>query len=139
MLDGLQAQTFTQDVTFRDCPNPTAHESGNPLHSRRSSGNVLSATAARTCGCRRQDRALVGGRETGVNATLAGIHDRGLVSCMFMISACTFAVLLEHPASPVRMSIANSDVRRLLGGIAMGLTALLLIYSPLGRRSGAHM
>src|SRR6516164_6932823 len=63
----------------------------------------------------------------------------GLCLGMFMISACTFAAVLEHPASPIRMSIANPDIRRFLGGIAMGLTAVLLIYSPLGRRSGAHM
>jgi len=58
---------------------------------------------------------------------------------MFMISACSFAALLEHPASPVRMVIASPDLRRFLAGIAMGLTAILLIYSPLGQRSGAHM
>src|SRR5215469_5370940 len=63
----------------------------------------------------------------------------GLCLGMFMISACTFAALLEHPASPVRMSVANADFRRSLGGLAMGLTAVLLIYSPFGRRSGAHM
>lgn len=63
----------------------------------------------------------------------------GLCLGMFMISACTFAVLLEHPASTMRMSIANAGVRRFLAGIAMGLTAITLIYSPLGRRSGAHM
>jgi aquaporin Z len=63
----------------------------------------------------------------------------GLCLGMFMISACTFAALLEHPASPVRMSIANAGVRRLVGGVAMGLTAVLLIYSPFGQRSGAHM
>jgi aquaporin Z len=63
----------------------------------------------------------------------------GLCLGMFMISACTFAALLEHPASPVRMAVANADVRRFLAGIAMGLTAVMLIYSPLGRRSGAHM
>ena len=63
----------------------------------------------------------------------------GLCLGMFMISACIFAALLEHPASPVRMIIASPDLRRLLAGIAMGLTAILLIYSPLGQRSGAHM
>ena len=58
---------------------------------------------------------------------------------IFMISACAFAVALEHPGSPVCSHIANGNLRRFLGGIAMGLTAMLLIYSPLGRRSGAHM
>src|SRR3974390_1597006 len=58
---------------------------------------------------------------------------------MFMISACSFAALLEHPASPVRMVVARPDLRRFLAGTAMGLTAILLIYSPLGQRSGAHM
>ena len=63
----------------------------------------------------------------------------GLCLGMFMISACSFSALLEHPASPVRMVIASPDLRRFLAGIAMGLTAILLIYSPLGTRSGAHM
>src|SRR6516165_3464982 len=54
----------------------------------------------------------------------------GLCLGMFMISACTLAVVLEHPASPVRMRLANAEVRRFLGGVAMGLTAVLLIYSP---------
>ena len=63
----------------------------------------------------------------------------GICLGTFMISACTFASVLEHPASPVRISIANPGVRRLLAGVAMGLTAVLLIYSPLGQRSGAHM
>ncbi len=58
---------------------------------------------------------------------------------LFMISACAFSALLEHPASPVRASVMNGDVRRFLGGLAMGITAILLIYSPMGRRSGAHM
>ena len=57
----------------------------------------------------------------------------------FMISACSFSVLLEHPASPLRTTVMNADVRRLLTGLAMGTTAVLLIYSPLGQRSGAHM
>ena len=63
----------------------------------------------------------------------------GVCLGLFMISACAFSALLEHPASPVHASVMNADVRRLLIGLAMGLTAILLIYSPMGRRSGAHM
>ena len=109
------------------------------MYSSRSGGNVCSATAVTTCGCQRQDWALVGRCQTGAYATLAEYMMEGICLGTFMISACTFAAMLEHPASPVRMSIASSDWRRFLGGVAMGLTAVLLIYSPLGRRSGAHM
>jgi aquaporin Z len=58
---------------------------------------------------------------------------------IFMMSACLFAVLLEHPASPVRQVIANPLVRRILMGMAMGLTAVAIIYSPWGMQSGAHL
>ncbi len=58
---------------------------------------------------------------------------------MFMISAGAFTVLLEHPDSVVRQAIGNADLRRALVGLAMGSTAIALIYSPWGRRSGAHM
>jgi len=58
---------------------------------------------------------------------------------MFMVSACAFTVWFEHPDSWVRMHVLNGDVRRLMVGIAMGLTAVSLIYSPWGQRSGAHM
>jgi aquaporin Z len=57
----------------------------------------------------------------------------------FMISACSFTVLLEHPASFARQAIASPFLRRLLTGLAMGLTAITLIYSPWGKQSGAHM
>lgn len=57
---------------------------------------------------------------------------------LFMISACAFVVLLEYPASPVRAAIPSADLRRLLIGLAMGTTAVLLIYSPWGMQSGAH-
>ena len=63
----------------------------------------------------------------------------GLCLGTFMISACAFSALLEHPASPLRTSLMSADVRRFLGGLAMGVTAILLIYSPMGQRSGAHM
>src|SRR5688572_23866556 len=63
----------------------------------------------------------------------------GALLGLFMISACGFAVLLEHPGSPVHQAISNTGLRHLLGGIAMGLTNIALIYSPWGQRSGAHM
>ncbi len=62
----------------------------------------------------------------------------GALLGLFMVSACAFGVLLDHPASPVRQAIASGFARRMLGGIAMGLTAILLIYSPWGKQSGAH-
>ena len=58
---------------------------------------------------------------------------------LFMVSACAFATLLEHPSSPVHQAIASPVMRRVLMGLAMGLTAVGLIYSPWGKRSGAHM
>lgn len=58
---------------------------------------------------------------------------------MFMVSCGVFSVLIEHPALPVRELIADPGLRRLAIGIAMGLTLLGLVYSPWGRRSGAHM
>src|SRR5262245_47319389 len=57
----------------------------------------------------------------------------------FMISAAMFTSLLEYPGSPVHQFIPNPHVRRALIGLAMGLTAIALIYSPWGQRSGAHM
>jgi aquaporin Z len=57
----------------------------------------------------------------------------------FMVSAAAFGVLLDWPGSPVHRAIGDVDVRRALAGVAMGLTAIALIYSPWGRRSGAHM
>ncbi len=56
----------------------------------------------------------------------------------FMLAACGVGVLLDYPGSPVHQAVSDPFVRRLLGGLAMGLTAVLLIYSPWGRRSGAH-
>ena len=57
---------------------------------------------------------------------------------LFMLVACAFGTLLGHPASPVVQAIPAPLARRALMGGAMGLTAVTLIYSPWGRRSGAH-
>jgi aquaporin Z len=58
---------------------------------------------------------------------------------LFMISAAVVATLLQHPASPVTGWTTTPLLQRVPMGIAMGLTAAALIYSPLGSRSGAHM
>jgi len=58
---------------------------------------------------------------------------------LFMLSACLFTALLEYPGSPLHQAISDPNLRRALVGIAMGMTAIGLIYSPWGQRSGAHM
>src|SRR6516162_1427235 len=57
---------------------------------------------------------------------------------LFMISAGAFGTLLEYPQSPVRGMLPDPLVRRALMGMAMGATAIGLIYSRWGRQSGAH-
>jgi len=79
---------------------------------------------------RRIKPALLHWPEYAMEAALLGL---------FMISACLFTVLFQLPSSPVRQAIASGFERRALTGIAMGLTAIALIYSPWGQRSGAHM
>ena len=69
-------------------------------------------------------------REYVIEASLLGA---------FMVSACGFTTLLEHPASPAFRALPDPFVRRLLTGCAMGATAVALIYSRWGKRSGAHM
>ena len=56
-----------------------------------------------------------------------------------MISAFGFGVLLEHPASPVHQALPNPLLRRFFMGLAMGITAISIIYSPWGKQSGAHI
>jgi len=58
---------------------------------------------------------------------------------VFMFSACLFGTLLEHPSSPVHQAIRDPFLRRILMGLAMGLTAVGIIYSPWGQQSGAHL
>lgn len=57
---------------------------------------------------------------------------------LFMVSAASMTALLEHPSSPAHALLPDPTMRRAAMGVAMGLTAAALIYSPWGRRSGAH-
>jgi aquaporin Z len=56
----------------------------------------------------------------------------------FMLSACVFGTLLGHPGSPIAAAVDRPFALRALMGVAMGLTALALVLSPWGKRSGAH-
>jgi aquaporin Z len=58
---------------------------------------------------------------------------------LFMVSACSFTVLLQHPGSILRQMVPSAFLCRLFTGLAMGLTAIALIYSPWGKQSGAHL
>jgi aquaporin Z len=62
----------------------------------------------------------------------------GALLGLFMLSACAFGMLLDHPRSAVHHWMASPHLRRALGGLAMGATAVALIYSPWGKQSGAH-
>lgn len=78
-----------------------------------------------------------------INATLRQHWPEYLMEAaqlgLFMISAGIFTALLEYPNSPLRRAIPNDFARMALNGLAMGLTAIGIIYSPWGTRSGAHM
>ena len=58
---------------------------------------------------------------------------------IFMVSACIFATILEYPGSTIRQTIDDPIIRRALMGLAMGFTAIGIIYSPWGKQSGAHI
>ena len=57
---------------------------------------------------------------------------------LFMLSACIFSVVIFHPASFLNDWLETDLMRRLLMGLAMGTTAIAIIFSPMGKRSGAH-
>ena len=54
----------------------------------------------------------------------------------YLFVACVVATLLQHPASIVRQFVSSSLARRGLMGLAMGATAIAIVMSPWGKRSG---
>lgn len=58
---------------------------------------------------------------------------------LFMISAAFVTTALEYPPSPLYDLLPDAFLRRVLIGLSMGLTAIGIIYSPWGKRSGAHL
>lgn len=57
---------------------------------------------------------------------------------LFMILAGSFATLLFAEISPIPSLIPSPFWRGLLMGVVMGMCAIAIIYSPWGKRSGAH-
>lgn len=57
----------------------------------------------------------------------------------FMVAASVVVIVVEHPVFPVRGAVASPVLRRAMIGVCMGLTAIGLIYSSWGKRSGAHL
>lgn len=58
---------------------------------------------------------------------------------LFMASAAVVTAAFEYPQSHLHHLFPDPTLRRILMGLAMGLTAIGLIYSPWGKRSGAHL
>jgi aquaporin Z len=58
---------------------------------------------------------------------------------VFMVSASVFATILYHPDFTGQKFSVPLFLRDCLMGAAMGLTAIAIIYSPFGKRSGAHI
>ncbi len=56
----------------------------------------------------------------------------------FMVAACVATVVLFGVGSPVLHWVPRAAWRRLVMGVAMGGTAVMIIHSPMGKRSGAH-
>ena len=57
---------------------------------------------------------------------------------LFMVLVGIFATLLYADASPVPTWIPDLFLRGVVMGVIVGITAISIIYSPWGKRSGAH-
>ncbi len=55
-----------------------------------------------------------------------------------MMAACVASVVLFGVGSVGVRAMPSVALRRALMGVAMGATAVMIIHSPMGRRSGAH-
>jgi aquaporin Z len=58
---------------------------------------------------------------------------------IFMVAAGVATTIFEYPNSPLQQILPDAFIRRSLIGLLMGITAIAIIYSPWGKRSGAHI
>jgi len=59
-------------------------------------------------------------------------------SGLYLFSACAVATLVWHPASPLQRYLPSDAARRILMGLAMGATIIVIVISPWGKQSGGH-
>jgi len=57
---------------------------------------------------------------------------------LYMLLTCSFATLINHPASPVWHLVTNAVARRSIMGVAMGVVVVAIALSPWGKQSGCH-
>lgn len=58
---------------------------------------------------------------------------------LFLMAVGSVATLLHYPGSPFYQALPWPLFRRTLAGLFVGLAIVAIVYSPLGRRSGAHL
>lgn len=58
---------------------------------------------------------------------------------LFLLAVGGFVTLLEYPQSALHRALPWPLLRRVLGGLFVGLSLASIVYSPLGMRSGAHL
>lgn len=56
-----------------------------------------------------------------------------------MLAAGTIAAVIWYPGSPVDRAVADEPARRALMGAGMAAAVVAFVYSPWGKRSGAHL
>lgn len=57
----------------------------------------------------------------------------------FMVSASTVTTMLRYPNSPIHRTIHEPFLQLVALGVPMGLVVAAVVYSPWGKKSGAHI
>jgi aquaporin Z len=58
---------------------------------------------------------------------------------LFMLATAGIVILVDSSASPFLQWMPDPVIRRIPIGVGVGLVAIAIIYSPWGKRSGAHI
>lgn len=58
---------------------------------------------------------------------------------LYLLLTCLFATLIQHPASPVRHTLASNLARRAWLGVSIGATIVAIVMTPWGTQSGGHL